>query len=237
MLVTGALVVVAVLFVAFPQLLPEANDRPATARPKTRAVAGHVQVAPPLQTAASNPVARVPKPRAALAGPLRQVPVSQVPVVASAPRAVAAAPARRLQSAVAVRYTAVDDGADPRSGVHFTYAGAWSHIQNVRDGRSNGTSSRTYREGATASLRFSGRRIELFGVKGPTGGYARLRIDGQSYGLLPFYAPSKEAGALIFASPALRPGTHDAEIVVAKAPAGLSKRRFVNIDGAAYSER
>jgi hypothetical protein len=131
----------------------------------------------------------------------------------------------------------VDDGVDRATGVHFTYAGPWTHLRNVPDGRSNGTSSRTYKVGATASLRFRGRHFKLFGVKGPTGGYASLAIDGKDDGPVPFYAPSKEAGVLVFASPALRPGSHEVEIVVAEAPARSPKRRFVNIDGAAYSER
>jgi hypothetical protein len=103
------------------------------------------------------------------------------------------------------------------------------------DGRSEGTSSRSYHAGDTASFQFQGKRLKLFAVEGPTGGYAELRIDGKIAGILNFYAPKKAVDALIYAGAALPAGSHSVEIVVAPARVGQAKRRFVNLDGAAYS--
>ena len=156
------------------------------------------------------------------------------PPAAAAP-VVAAAPAARV--AVAESFRAIDDRVAASAAEGFTYSGQWQHLANMPDGRSQGTSSRTYHVGATASFDFTGDHLKIFGVKGPNGGYAELRIDGQTYGLLRFYGPHKAAGVLIYASPILPAGPHAVEIVVAQPPKGLPKRRFVNLDGASYAGR
>lgn len=134
-----------------------------------------------------------------------------------------------------VAFKRVDDAPAGIGGSGFSYSGSWEHLKNMYDGRSNGTSSRAYRIGAVASFGFIGRRLKLYGVKGPNGGYAELRIDGDTYGLLRFYAPHKQTGKVIYLSPLLPAGRHAVAIIVAAAPGGLPKRRFVNLDGAAYS--
>jgi streptogramin lyase len=151
---------------------------------------------------------------------------------AAAQVATGTSPVQRV--AAAEPFRTLDDGA-VAGQAGFIYSGAWQHIVNQHDGRSGGTSSRTYHIGAKATFDFSGDRLKIFGVKGPNGGYAELRIDGETYGLLRFYAPHKEAGALVYASPALPAGHHIVEIVVAESPNGLPKRRFVNLDGAAFA--
>ena len=155
------------------------------------------------------------------------------PITAAPP--LAAAPAR--PAVASQSFKMIDDRVAVSGARGFTYTGKWEHLRNMPDGRSGGTSSRTYHVGATASLDFTGDRLKIFGVKGPNGGYAELRIDGQTYGLLRFYAPHKAAGVLVYTSPILPAGAHVVEIVVAQAPNGLPKRRFVNLDGASYAGR
>jgi hypothetical protein len=170
-----------------------------------------------------------------------------VPTAAAVPSATAVPSADAVASAAAVAlapatlapapFERIDDDVPGTHGERFTYVGSWEHIKNMRDGRSEGTSARSYQVGASAYFQFLGERLEIFGVKGRTGGYAELRIDGSTYGLLHFYSPKKEAGALIYSSPVLEPGTHTAEIIVAEPPEGYPKRRYVNLDGAAYAAR
>ena len=133
-------------------------------------------------------------------------------------------------------FRAVDD-AVTSGPAGFTYVGAWQHIDNLRDGRSEGTSSRAFRAGDRAELRFEGERFKIYGVKGPTGGYAELSIDGAARALLLFYAPKKETGAEMYASLVLAPGRHTIDIEVVDVKDGTARRRYVNIDGAAYSAR
>lgn len=137
-------------------------------------------------------------------------------------------------AATAAHFQRLDD-ATLGSSAGFTYVGAWQHIRNSYDGRSAGTSSRTYHLGASANFRFSGRRLNVYGVKGPNGGYAELRIDGQTYALLRFYARHKQSGVLIYSDADLPPGAHSGAIIAAEAPNGLPKRRFVNLDGVAFA--
>jgi hypothetical protein len=133
-------------------------------------------------------------------------------------------------------YVAIDDVAARADG-SFTYVGAWQHIKNMRDGRSNGTSSRTYHAGDSAEFTFDGERFKLYGVKGPTGGYAELNIDGAPRALLLFYAPKKQVGAEMYSSEALPRGKHVVRLSVVDLLHGAGKRRYVNIDGAAYLAR
>ena len=165
----------------------------------------------------------------------------QPAVVKVAPAVTNGSTVAKASSSTAVATTetfrTVDDGVAAAHGEHFTYTGVWQHLTNMHDGRSEGTSSRTYHVGAAATFDFTGDRLKIFGVKGPGGGYAELRIDGETYGLLRFYANRKEPGVLIYTSPALPLGPHAVQIVVAEPPNGLPKRRFVNLDGASYAGR
>ena len=133
-------------------------------------------------------------------------------------------------------FRAVDD-AVTRGPAGFAYTGGWQHIKDLKDGRSEGTSSRTFHAGDKADFTFDGERFKIYGVKGPNGGYAELSIDGDPRALLLFYAPKKETGVEMFASPALRPGVHTVDIVDVDVNRGTARRRYVNLDGAAYLAR
>ncbi len=130
-------------------------------------------------------------------------------------------------------YREIDDAAVGGAN-GLAYSGSWQHLRDFHDGRTGGTSSRTYHIGATASFRFTGRKLRIFGVTGRNGGYAELLIDGETYALLRFYAAHKRTNVELYTSPDLPAGAHLVEIVVAEAPSGLPKRRYVNLDGLAY---
>jgi hypothetical protein len=135
----------------------------------------------------------------------------------------------------AVRYVPIDDHPDDGTGGGFTYTGNWDHIENIADGRSNNSSSRSYHPGDSASLTFTGKHLRIYAVAGPQGGYATLRIDGEVRSLLNFYAPTKAPHKLIYTSPALAVGQHVATITVNPPEAREPKRRFINLDGAEYA--
>jgi hypothetical protein len=150
-------------------------------------------------------------------------------------RALALAP-RPPPAPAASTYRFIDDAA--KSGAdNFVYLGAWEHARNMHDGRSLGTSSRSFHVGDMAYFNFKGERFKVFGVRGPGGGFAELSIDGEPSAMLRFYAPQKAAGVEIYASPVLPAGQHAVDIVVVDALHDPVKRRYVNIDGAAYAPR
>jgi len=130
-------------------------------------------------------------------------------------------------------YRSVDD-AQAAGGTGFQFAGGWERVVGQNDGRSHGTSTRSFRIGATATLVFVGRAVRVYGVGGPNGGTAAITLDGRSYGTANFATPKKAPGFVVFDSPPLAPGTHRLSLIVAPPPAGSTGRGYVNIDGAAY---
>ncbi len=134
------------------------------------------------------------------------------------------------ETPVAYRY--VDDAA--RTG-GFSFAGGWERVVGKHDGRSGGTSTRSFRIGASATLPFTGSAVRVYGVSGPNGGSAAVTLDGRSYGTANFYSPKEKTGVIVFASPALTDVTHTLSLLVEPPPAGSAARGYVNIDGAAYT--
>jgi hypothetical protein len=130
----------------------------------------------------------------------------------------------------------VDDAQRGQLLNHFTYTGSWEHLSGRRDGRLQGTSSRSHDAGDSALLTFIGSSVRIYGVRGPNGGEAHVAIDGRYYGTASFLAPQKQVHALVFASPELSPEPHAVGIVVKGDPAG-SHRAYVNIDGAEVFRR
>lgn len=129
------------------------------------------------------------------------------------------------------RAVLVDDAQRGESFNHFAYSGRWEHLTDRRDGRLDGTSSRSRFAGDSAVLTFIGSIVRIYGVRGPNGGEAHVAIDGRYYGTASFEAPKKQVHVLVFASPTLSPEPHTLGIVVKGDPAG-SHRAYVNIDGA-----
>ncbi len=131
-------------------------------------------------------------------------------------------------------YRSVDDARSAADGTKFQFIGGWERVVGQRDGRLGGTSTRSFRIGATATLIFMGRSVRVFGIGGPNGGTAAITLDGRSYGTANFTSAKKNTRLLVFDSPALTPGTHRLSLIVAPPPAGGAGRGYVNIDGAAY---
>ncbi|MBD5655701.1 MAG: hypothetical protein IAI50_11070, partial [Candidatus Eremiobacteraeota bacterium] len=77
--------------------------------------------------------------------------------------------------------------------------------------------------------------VRLYGILGPGGGFGAVRIDGAPGKIVDFFAPSKSAHRLVYASPLLAPGPHQLTVAVVpdpKIPGG--RTQYVNIDGAEY---
>jgi hypothetical protein len=116
----------------------------------------------------------------------------------------------------------------------FDYLGRWQHVRGRFDGRSNGTSTRSTRRGDVAILSFNGTRIRIFGVRGPSGGRARVGLDQASTRgpRVDFYAAQLEPHALVYESPVLPAGMHTLTIVVLGTRDVGGRYYYVNIDDA-----
>jgi hypothetical protein len=103
-------------------------------------------------------------------------------------------------------------------------------VSNRVDGRSSGTSSRSFHPGALAIVSFQGTGVKLYGVLGKKGGFADVWVDRRFAGKrIDFYAPRVETNVLVYESPRLRYGVHTLALRVAAArePHGGA---YANID-------
>ncbi len=130
----------------------------------------------------------------------------------------------------------VDDGDLRDEAGQFRYVGHWEHATHHRDGRSLGTSSRSFHVGDTVTIRFLGTQIRVYGVRGPKGGHGAVTLDGQTSNASPdFYGPSVQTGALVYASPLLAAGPHTVSIAVTGRHDPASSGGYVNVDDVAIT--
>jgi hypothetical protein len=154
-------------------------------------------------------------------------------VVALACAALVAVPcAPCVAGGTAGRQYVDDANVGPNAG-QFSYDGKWEHVRGRKDGRSFGTSARSHHASDSATFRFKGTQVRLYGVLGKKGGFATLLLDGA---LVPdtvsFYAPRVRANVLIYTSPLLPLGVHALVIQVGGVQEKRSAGDYVNIDGA-----
>lgn len=139
-------------------------------------------------------------------------------------------------SAADRRHTVIIDDAVTGKALlgRFDYVGRWQHVSGKNDGRSNGTSTRSTHTGDVAILGFSGTRVRLYGIRGPSGGRAGIALDETSTGGRPvdFYTPRIETHALIYESPVLKAGVHTVSLAVWGTRNEHGRFYYVNVDGA-----
>jgi hypothetical protein len=143
-----------------------------------------------------------------------------------------AASAAVQETAVQDMRTMIDDRTTGPGLDRFRYSGRWEKVDGRDDGRSQGTSTRSFHAGDVASLAFSGTQIRLYGVLGLKGGDALVSIDGAPPEKIHFGAASIKANALVYTSPVLDPSVHTLTIVVGDRPESPGARGFVNVDSA-----
>jgi hypothetical protein len=130
----------------------------------------------------------------------------------------------------------VDDDDGRQDVAQFRYVGRWEHATRHRDGRSLGTSSRSFHVGDSVTIRFVGTQIRVYGVRGPKGGYGSVTLDGRlSLASPDFYAPRLQTGALVYVSPLLAAGPHTVAIAVTGRHGPASSGPYVNVDDAAIT--
>ncbi len=132
-------------------------------------------------------------------------------------------------------YRFIDDSASAKGGASFEYSGPWTHVKGLFDGRSGGTSTRSLRVGAMATLDFVGRSVRVYGVTGPHGGQALLTLDGRTYGTISFFNRAKKTDVLVYSSPTLAAGGHRLSLIVSPPAVNAATVGYVNIDGADFA--
>lgn len=111
-----------------------------------------------------------------------------------------------------------------------SFKGRWEFVRNLRDGRFQGSSVRSFHAGDCLSFIFNGGQFHIYGVAGPRGGYALVSIPGRKNHVVNFYAPVKRTHVLLYASPTFPPGIHSAALVVERSRDSRSVGTYVNVD-------
>ncbi len=124
-------------------------------------------------------------------------------------------------------------GADPQNAAGpkaFTFDDWW---------RTEGGTSRAFRadrEGASASLTFTGTQVRVLGDVGPDGGWADAYLDGERLPTtVEFWCPTRRADQALFRRGGLATGSHTLRIVARGAHNPLAKGAWVRIAGAQWS--
>lgn len=106
----------------------------------------------------------------------------------------------------------------------ITYAGSWKSARYAR--YAGGAVKYATRAGATATFRFTGRKVVWYGPVGPTRGQARVRIDGMLVTTVNLRASSFTAHKAVFSKTWSTTGSHTLVIEVV----GTSGHPYVAID-------
>ncbi|WP_018500610.1 glycosyl hydrolase [Parafrankia discariae] len=114
----------------------------------------------------------------------------------------AVVPTPRITPPVTVEDTALGMGAN-----QVSYAGTWTQCVGCVAVSPNNSIRTSTAAGAAATIRFSGVQADIYGVKGPNGGRAEVRVDGGMAFPIDTYAPTASI-TLLYSSAQLSPGNH-----------------------------
>ncbi len=218
---------------------PSVARKPARTREPVVAITLPTDVTPAPAVAMQRPAS--PTSVAAIA---TAIPSVAAPVVATAAPMVAT-PKPVAATSVPVAASALPDSPTAKpvttpakdtyvDGSGFVFAGHWEHVAGIRDGRWNGTSSRSFHPGASAELTFEGRSVKIYGIVGPGGGRGIVDVDdGREQRVVSFAGNRKQPNVVIFASGLLPAGRHILRLGVVHSDK-TAHDRYVNIQGAAY---
>ena len=129
----------------------------------------------------------------------------------------------------------VDDGGDGR--IRFAYQGPWVSRNDptndgVHDGTYGASSHASDATDATATLRFKGTGVRLYGVRDPRHGIARVTLDGSAPFDIDFFGFERRGDQALWESGVLDKGMHTLTIARTGRHNALARGSFIAIDRA-----
>ena len=118
--------------------------------------------------------------------------------------------------------------AQDRANIRWT--GHWETVSGRSDGRTAGTSVRSFHPGDALHIDLHGTGVWLYAVTGPTGGRANVMLEDQPDQTIDFYSAAKRTHVLLYQSPHLAYGRHFATVVVIPERNTRSRGNYVNIE-------
>lgn len=142
-------------------------------------------------------------------------------------------------NAVAPSSTDVDDAVIGDAAGQFSYSDGWSHCTECGPagetvplfGASNSWSST---KGASATFRFTGTAVTLYGVTHPKAGIATVSVDGGKAETIDFHASERKGNQPVYTVDALANGAHEVTVTVTGTHSASSSGNVVNLDRAAF---
>ncbi|MDF2937988.1 MAG: hypothetical protein K0Q90_3361 [Paenibacillaceae bacterium] len=124
----------------------------------------------------------------------------------------------------------VNDNAAGTGYSQFRYEGTGWQYGTAPAGSYNGDQHESAAAGDTATFRFIGTKVQLYGAKAPGYGIAAISIDGGEELLLSAYAASRQEHALLYTSPELPTGAHTLTVRVTGEKEAASAGASVAVD-------
>ncbi|WP_433019074.1 right-handed parallel beta-helix repeat-containing protein [Kribbella sp. CA-294648] len=131
----------------------------------------------------------------------------------------------------------VDDSVTGTVSGTFQYNGTgWSHCSSCSGSATlyNGTNSWSSTTGDTATFRFTGTSVELYGVVNSQNGLAGVSIDGGTEELIDYYAPTRSGNRLLWTADGLANTVHTLTVRVTGTKNAASTGSTITIDRVAY---
>ncbi|WBU37451.1 beta-galactosidase [Homoserinibacter sp. YIM 151385] len=124
----------------------------------------------------------------------------------------------------------IDDGATGTAAHKIAYQGSWYTSASTADGRFGGTTHYANTAGATATMTFSGKRVQLFANLSGGGGRASVSIDGGAAVTIDTYSAKYRTGRLVFDSGILGTGSHTVVVTALGTKTSASTNTWVDLD-------
>ncbi len=124
----------------------------------------------------------------------------------------------------------VNDNAIGPGAAQFQYAGTGWQYGAATAGSFGGDQHVSAAAGDTATFRFTGTKVQLYGAKAPGYGIAGISIDGGEELAVSAYAASRQEHALLYTSPELLNGAHTLTVRVTGEKETVSSGAAVAVD-------
>ncbi len=135
--------------------------------------------------------------------------------------------------------TQVDDGVITTSNAQneFDYTGTWTHCSGdatcgTTPGYYNHSDSWSNTANDTATVKFTGPGIDLYGITDTNEGRATVSVDGGPQTEVDFYSATRKGNQLMWASPVLSAGAHTITITVEHVKDPSSTDYYIGLDRA-----
>lgn len=127
-------------------------------------------------------------------------------------------------------FVSVDDAVVGSNAQQIQYAGTWFAATGATDGRNNSTTHYSNTTNSTATMTFSGKRVQVFSNVSQGGGRLSISVDGGTAVVIDSYSAIYRTNQMIFDTGALTTGTHSIVLKALGTHNAASTNSWVDFD-------